>query len=86
VALLVLVNLASKCGDALAPQLLDTSPLLLVALNANDLHLALTAGAGVPWHWWCAVGVARRLVEDPLFFYLGWRYGTKAFDWIEAGA
>ena len=46
-ALLLLVNVASKCGDALAPSLLHTWPLLLIALNANDLHLALiAAGAG----------------------------------------
>ena len=44
VAVLILVTIASKCGDALAPTLADLKPLLLLALNANDLHLALTAG------------------------------------------
>lgn len=44
VALIVVVTVASKFGDALAPTLVDTRPLTLLALNANDLHLALTAG------------------------------------------
>lgn len=44
VALIVAVTVASKFGDALAPTLVDTRPLTLLALNANDLHLALTAG------------------------------------------
>jgi len=44
VAVLILVNVASKFGDALAPTLADLQPLLLLALNANDLHLTLTAG------------------------------------------
>lgn len=84
VALLLLVNVASKCGDALAPSLVDTWPLLLIALNANDLHLALTAGAGrVGLAPYCIVGIARRLLEDPLYMYLGWTYGTKAVDWLE---
>jgi hypothetical protein len=30
-----------------------------------------------------AVGIARRLIEDPLYYHLGWRYGTKAVDWLE---
>ena len=87
VVLLLLVNVASKFGDALAPSLVDTSPLLLIALNANDLHLALTAAGHqvtpvgfVPYF---VVGVARRLLEDPLYYYLGWMYGTKAVDWLE---
>ena len=87
VVLLLLVNVASKFGDALAPSLVDTSPLLLIALNANDLHLALTAAGHqanpVGWVPYFIVGVARRLLEDPLYYYLGWMYGTKAVDWLE---
>ena len=44
VALIVVVTVASKFGDALAPTLVDTRPLTLLALNASDLHLALVAG------------------------------------------
>ena len=28
----------------------------------------------------------RRLVEDPLYYYLGWTYGTRAVDWVEGAA
>jgi hypothetical protein len=67
-----------KLGDAAGPALVATRPLLLLALNANDLHCALTAALGpaqAPSReaWWL-VALARRLVEDPLFFALGWAY------------
>mmetsp|Transcript_12322 Transcript_12322/g.29767 ORF Transcript_12322/g.29767 Transcript_12322/m.29767 type:complete len:182 (-) Transcript_12322:8-553(-) len=80
-AMLVLVNVLSKIGDALAPTLVDARPLLLLALNANDLHLALTAGHTqvAPY---CLISIARRLAEDPLYYYLGWTYGTRAVDWL----
>lgn len=83
VALLLLVNLASKCGDALAPRLVDSAPTLLLALNANDLHLALTAGTGLGLMPYCVVGGLRRLLEDPLYYHLGWKYGTKVVDRLE---
>ena len=64
------MNLAGKAGDAFAPALIETHPLTLLALNANDAHMALTAGhtSFVPY---VLVSLARRIAEDPLYFYLG---------------
>ena len=62
---LAVVTVAGKAGDALAPALLGSQPLLLLALNANDVHLALTSTT-VPVVAWTFVGMARRLAEDPV--------------------
>ena len=65
-----LATVIGKTGDAFGPTLLTTRPLLLLMLNSNDLHLALSSRvvARVPWF---LVGMTRRLVEDPLFFIIG---------------
>ena len=83
---LALLTLVSKIGDALAPLLLanssaNYSPLLLLMLNANDLHLALTSQRVGFWPW-LAVGLLRRLAEDPLCFALGWRYRDDGLRWL----
>ena len=62
---LAVVTVAGKAGDALAPALLGSRPLLLLALNANDVHLALTSTT-VPVVAWTVVGMIRRLAEDPV--------------------
>lgn len=62
---LAVVTVAGKAGDALAPALLGSQPLLLLALNANDVHLALTSTT-VPVVAWTVVGMIRRLAEDPV--------------------
>ena len=70
VVALVVVNLAGKAGDALAAVLVESRPLTLLALNANDAHMALTAGH-TPFVPYVVVCVCRRLLEDPLYFFLG---------------
>ena len=70
VVALVVVNLAGKAGDALAAVLVESRPLTLLALNANDAHMALTAGH-TPFVPYVVVCVCRRLLEDPLYFHLG---------------
>ena len=70
VVALVAVNLAGKAGDALAALLVETRPLTLLALNANDAHMALTAGH-TPFAPYVIVSLLRRLLEDPLYYHLG---------------
>ena len=87
VVALVLVNLAGKCGDAFTPVLVSGYPLTLLALNANDVHMACTAGhtSLVPF---VLVAFVRRLMEDPLYFYLGrFRFASavNVFDGITPG-
>lgn len=59
-----------KVGDMIAPSLLSTRPLLLLMMNANDMHLAFTATSThiVPYFF---VAGLRRCMEDPIFFFLG---------------
>ena len=52
-ASILLLTLAGKAGDVLAPTLLTPHPLLLLALNANDLHLALTSAHSQLLAWVC---------------------------------
>ena len=67
-------------GNAAAPALLANRPLLLLALNATTRHLLLTSTSVdvVPY---AAVALARRSLEDPLLYLLGWRYGDAAVAW-----
>ena len=70
VVALVAVNLAGKAGDAFAAVLVDSRPLTLLALNANDVHMGLTAGH-TPFAPYVIVSLTRRLLEDPLYYHLG---------------
>jgi hypothetical protein len=76
VVALVLVNLAGKCGDAFAPVLVSGYPLTLLALNANDVHMACTAGhtSLVPF---VLVAFVRRLMEIRCIFTSG-GFGSRA--------
>ncbi|KAK3253193.1 hypothetical protein CYMTET_37543 [Cymbomonas tetramitiformis] len=65
----------------LAPSLVTTRPLLLLLLNSNDLHLALTSSTTSQVHYY-VVGGLRRCAEDPLYFLLGYIYGERAIQWI----
>lgn len=78
VAFIVLSNI----GNALAPQLVDTHPLLLVALNSQNRNLILVTNQLDAWSYYL-VGTARLLVSDPLFFLLGLWYGDVAMEWME---
>jgi len=86
------LTLLGKLGDASGPGLVTTRPLLLLALNANDLHCVLTSStaalgtANAPSSLaWFLVALVRRLAEDPLFFALGWAYKDHpSLEWIRA--
>ncbi|CAE8617150.1 unnamed protein product, partial [Polarella glacialis] len=68
-------------GDALGPVMVAEWPLVLLVLNANDLHLGLTAPVThwLPWH---VIGTLRRLAEDPVFFAIGWYYSDQGLAWL----
>eukprot|EP01065_Artemidia_motanka_P024887 TRINITY_DN29822_c0_g1_i1.p1 TRINITY_DN29822_c0_g1~~TRINITY_DN29822_c0_g1_i1.p1 ORF type:complete len:209 (+),score=50.31 TRINITY_DN29822_c0_g1_i1:46-672(+) len=74
-----------KIGDCSGPLLAAEHPAVLLALNANDLHCALTVPA-LSAALWFAVATVRRLSEDPLFFYVGWRYRDGALKWLRGRA
>jgi len=78
VALIVISNV----GDALAPRLVDTHPLQLLAMNARNRNLILVTNQldAVSYY---VVGTLRLLLSDPLFFLLGYWYGDTALRWVE---
>lgn len=78
VGLIVLSNI----GDALAPRLVDTHPLQLIAMNARNRNLILVTNQldAVSYY---VVGSLRLLLSDPLFFLIGYWYGDTALDWME---
>lgn len=74
--------IAAQVGDALAPTLVDTQPLLLITLNARIRNLVLVVNQVDPV-WFYVIGTLRLLVSDPLFYLLGYFYGDRAVAWIE---
>ena len=64
------------------PELFDTHPVLLMALNARTRNLVLVTNEVDPVTFY-TVGLVRLLVSDPLFFLLGMWYGDAAVEWME---
>ena len=74
--------IAAQIGDALAPTLVDTHPLLLMTLNARNRNLILVVNQ-VDTFWFFVVGAFRLMLSDPLFYLLGYFYGDTAVRWME---
>ena len=72
----------SSVGDAMAPALVDTHPLLLLAMNARNRNLILVTNQLDAWSYYL-VGTARLVISDPLFFLVGLWYGDAALAWME---
>lgn len=79
---LVGMVIAAWVGDALAPTLVKTHPLTLIALNARNRNLVLVTNY-LDWWSYYGVGALRLLASDPLFYLLGWWYGDAAVRWME---
>lgn len=78
VGLIILSNM----GDALAPDLVNSHPLQLLAMNARNRNLILVTNQLDAASYYI-VGTLRLLVSDPLFFLIGYWYGESALDWME---
>ena len=79
---LIILVIMSYVGDALAPTLFDTHPVLLMALNSRTRNLVLVTNEVDPVTFY-TVGLVRLLLSDPLFFLLGVWYGDAAVQWME---
>jgi len=73
----VLLTGASIVGNLLAPSLLTTHPLLLVALAPRSAYLAVAAGQ-VPFAAFVVVALLRLCAADPSHFLLGRLHGARA--------
>ena len=69
-------------ANALTSPLLKSHPLLLIAGEARNRNLLLTANLVDPVPF-VVVGVLRRMLTDPLFFLLGHFYGDRSVAWIQ---
>jgi membrane protein DedA with SNARE-associated domain len=72
----------SAVGDAIAPTLVDTHPLLLLSMNARNRTLLLVTNQLDAWSYY-TVGTLRLVASDPLFFLVGYWYGDMALSWME---
>ena len=79
---LITLTLLGWAGDLLLGTLIDTHPLLFIAMNARSRNLVLASPALDAWSYY-AVGFTRLVVSDPLFFLLGRWYGDAAVTWME---
>lgn len=79
---LISLFVAAQIGDALAPTLVNTNPLLLVVLNARNRNLILAVNQIDPVVFFL-VATLRLLLSDPLFYLLGYFYGDAAVHWME---
>jgi membrane protein DedA with SNARE-associated domain len=69
-------------GDAFAPTLLVSAPILLILCNPRLRNLVLAAPTlgAVPF---ITIAVARLVLTDPFFYWFGRRYGDVAIRWME---
>jgi len=85
VAPLLVMVAANNLALFLWASLVDTHPLWLITLSSQNRYLTLTTNNLDAWSYF-AVGTARLLAPDPLFYLLGLWYGVRAIDWMEKRA
>lgn len=79
---LSLAVVAGFVASALTPTLLARHPLALIALDARNRNLILTASLVDPVPFYL-VATARLLAVDPFTYLLGRKYGDAGVRWIE---
>jgi membrane protein DedA with SNARE-associated domain len=81
--ILLCVLVLGKVGDAIGLAYIDSNPILVLVLNANDLHCALSTSRVNVWIWF-VVSAIRRLCEDPIYYWLGRKYRSKALTFLKS--
>lgn len=79
----VALMVCTQVANAMWATLYEDHPLLLIALSSINRYLILVSDQLDAWSYYL-VGTARLIVSDPLFFLLGYWYGDKALEWMEA--
>jgi membrane protein DedA with SNARE-associated domain len=79
---MAITTILAWIGDAFAPTLLVSAPLVLILCNPRLRNLVLVAPTlgAVPF---ITVAVARLVLTDPFFYWFGRRYGDVAIRWME---
>ena len=83
VTLLTSVLVLGKIGDAIGLAYIDSNPISVLILNANDLHCALTTTNVNVWIWFL-LSTIRRMCEDPIYYWLGRKYRSKALSFLKS--
>ena len=76
------VVVVGTVGNAIHPSLVNSHPLVLVAMEPRNRFLLLVAEKVSFWPF-LLVATIRRLVSDPLFYLLGYLYGERGVRWME---
>ena len=78
----IVSNVIANVGDAIAPKLVKSHPLVLIAMNPRNRNLVLvTNDLGAVAYY--LVGGLRLLSSDPLWYLIGMLYGDRALAWVE---
>jgi hypothetical protein len=79
---MAITTVLAWAGEAFAPTLLVSAPIVLIICNPRLRNLLLTAPTlgAVPF---ITIAVARLLLTDPFFYWFGRRYGDVAIRWME---
>lgn len=81
----IFLVICSNLANVFWATLVDSHPLLLIALSSINRYLILVSDKLDPVSYY-TVGTLRLLVSDPLFFLLGYWYGDRALEWMDARA
>lgn len=82
VAPLIAMVAAGYVAGAIWAQLVETHPLTLIMLSAQNRYLILVVNQLDSLSYY-AVGTTRLLLPDPFFYLLGYWYGDAAVRWME---
>jgi len=82
VVLLVAILVIDRSAVAMAPWLATHHPLLLVAVDPTDKAVLLAVNASLVTLF--PVALARRLIGQSLYFFIGRRLGPDAKEWLTA--
>jgi len=82
IGLVIVSQAAALLGDLFLAGIVDREPALLIALNPRNRNLALATNqlSAVTYY---AIGFARLVASDPLYYLLGFWYGERAIAWTE---
>ena len=81
----IFLVICSNVANVMWATLHEDHPLLLIALSSINRYLILVSDQLDPVSYY-TVGTLRLLVSDPLFFLLGYWYGDRALEWLDARA
>lgn len=80
---LIVMVAAGYVAGAVWPQWVNSRPLLLIMLSAQNRYLILVVNQLDAISYY-SVGTIRLLLPDPLFYLLGYWYGDAAVRWMES--